>query len=135
VIPEKAFTELRAVYERLAVALEPFRRHCASRGICCRFSSSGHMLYVTGLEAAEMERSGERIDPALIKDGTCPFLRGKLCGIRDHRALGCRIYYCDRTYEEDRNAVYESHLKEVRAIEARYGIEHSYRPVTEAFSI
>jgi Fe-S-cluster containining protein len=71
----------------------------------------------------------------LIKDGTCPFLRGKLCGIRDHRALGCRIYYCDRTYEEDRNAVYESHLKEVRAIEARYGIEHSYRPVTEAFSI
>ena len=53
-IPEEAFTELRAVYERLAVALEPFRRHCASRGICCRFSTSGHMLYVTGLEAADM---------------------------------------------------------------------------------
>ncbi|HYF51294.1 MAG TPA: hypothetical protein VEJ63_17905, partial [Planctomycetota bacterium] len=54
-----------------------------------------------------------------------------LCGVREHGALGCRIYYCDRTYEENRNEVYERFLKRVREIETRFGIEHSYRPVTE----
>jgi hypothetical protein len=132
-IPEQAFAELRAVYDRLAVALEPYQRHCAARGICCDFAKCGHMLYVTGLEAAEMLRSGVHVDRDLIKQGSCPFLRGKQCGIRDHRAIGCRLYYCDRTYEEERNALCETFLKEVRAIEAKYGIEHTYKPVTEAF--
>jgi hypothetical protein len=125
-----AFTELRQVYERLAADLEPFRRHCDTRGICCNFTQTGHMLYVTGLEAAEMARSGETPDQSQAADGTCPFLRGRLCGIREHRAIGCRIYFCDRTYEEDRNAIYERFLKEVRAIEARYSIEHTYQPIT-----
>ena len=60
--------------KKLAAELEPFRRHCTSRGTCCRFAESGHMLYVTGLEAAGMAASG--VTPSLKQSaaGTCPYL-------------------------------------------------------------
>jgi Fe-S-cluster containining protein len=129
-IANEAFVELQAVYERLNAELEPFRRKCDSRGVCCDFAVIGHMLYVTGLEAAGMLQSGVAPSAAQAEEGRCPFLNGKLCGIRDHRALGCRMFYCDKTFEEDRNAVYERYLKQIRDIEVRFGIETSYTPVT-----
>jgi hypothetical protein len=130
-IPEAAFAELKDLYRRLATELEPLRRHCDSRGICCQFSKCGHMLYLTDLEAAEMARSNVLPDDAQSEAGTCPYLRGHLCGIRDNRAIGCRLYYCDRTYDDDRNALCEKYLKEARAIEAKYNVDHRYRPVTQ----
>ncbi len=129
-IPDGALSALHAVYRQLDVEIEPLRRFCDSRGLCCHFASSGHMLFVTGLEAAGMAGSAEAPDAAQAAAGSCPFLRGKLCGIRGQRALGCRIYFCDKTHEEERNALYERFLKEVRDIEARFGLEHSYQPVT-----
>lgn len=126
---ESAHDELRKVYDELAVALEPFRRHCAARGICCNFARTGHMLYLTDLEASEMARAGMAAE-SQSNDGVCPYLRGNLCGAREHRALGCRIYFCDRTYEEDRNALYERFLHRIREIEGSHGIAHSYRAVT-----
>jgi hypothetical protein len=130
-VPESALIELRALYAQLAGELEPLRRYCDARGLCCNFTAADHMLYVTSIEAAEMAASPERPDMALAADGKCPYLRGTLCGCREHRAIGCRIYFCDRTYEEDRNALYEKFLKAARDIEARYGIEHLYTPVTK----
>ena len=129
-IPESAFTELREIYAQLGGELEPYRRHCDARGICCNFKAHGHRLYVTGLEAAEMARAGVKADRALSHAGSCPFLRGALCGIRENRALGCRIYYCDPTYEEQRNATYEKFLGLVRDVEARHGIAHTYADIT-----
>ena len=127
-IPATAFAELRELYARLSAELEPFRRHCDARGVCCNFAAHGHRLYVTSLEAAEMANAGVPADAAL---GSCPFLKGKLCGVREHRALGCRMYFCDTTYDEQRNALYEKFLREIRAIEARHGVEPMYTQVTE----
>lgn len=129
-VPEQAVLELREVYARMNAALQPFRRSCAARGHCCNFAKTGHMLYVTDLEAAEMSRCGLEPDAAQAANGTCPYLRDSKCGAREHRGLGCRIYYCDGTYEAERNDVYEAALKEIRAIEARHAMEHHYRPVT-----
>ena len=130
-VPPAAMAELQLVYARLGEALEPFRRHCEMRGICCNFATAGHMLYVTSLEAAPMLAAGETPDYHQSAEGKCPFMRGKQCGIRDHRALGCRMYYCDDTYKQDRNDTYERFMKQIREIEKRYGIEHSYDPVTQ----
>ena len=130
-IPESARIELRALYAQLAAELEPLRRYCDARGLCCNFTAADHMLYVTALEAAEMAACPEQPDMALSADGKCPYLRGNLCGCREHRAIGCRIYFCDRTFEEQRNALYEKCLTAAREIETRHGIEHSYTPVTK----
>jgi len=45
--------------------------------------------------------------------------------------LGCRLYFCDRTYEEERNALHEKYLKAVREIETRHSIDYLYAPVTQ----
>jgi hypothetical protein len=130
-IPEGAIAELQELYRRLEKELAPVKRHCDARGICCNFSKCGHMLYVTDIEAAEMARSGAEPDAALAEGGTCPYLRDGKCGIRDNRAIGCRLYYCDKTYEDERNELCEKFLKDARLIEQRYGIAHRYRPVTQ----
>ncbi len=130
-VPEQAFAELNALYETLEGELARFRRRCVMRGICCDFATHGHMLFVTGLEAAQMARCGQVPEPAQAVAGICPYLLGTRCGARDHRALGCRIYYCDTTYEEQRNEVYERFLKAIREIEARHGMEHTYQAVTK----
>jgi len=130
-IPDAAFTELKEIYVRLDAELQPLRRFCTSRGICCDFAKVGHMLYATGLEAAYMARSGVAPSAENSENGKCPYLNGSLCGIRDNRAIGCRLYYCDKTYEDNRNALYERHLKQVRDIEVKYGLDHTYDPVTQ----
>ena len=130
-VPDAARAELRTLYAELARELEPFRRYCDARGLCCNFAAADHMLYVTTLEAAEMAACSQPPDMSLPGGGKCPFLNGKLCGCRDHRALGCRIYFCDRTYEENRNELYEKFLKTAREIETRYGIEPRYLPITK----
>ena len=126
--------DLEAIYARLDEALEPYLRPCEATGRCCRFARSEHMLFVTGLEAAYMLRGGQPLDPDQLAEGSCPFLRETRCGIRKHRALGCRIYFCDRTGEEERNTLYEDHLRAIRKLEIRHGIAHSYGPVTKAFA-
>ncbi len=130
-VPEAALVELRALYAQLGVELEPLRRFCDARGLCCNFTAADHMLYVTSIEAAEMAECPEQPDASLSSQGKCPYLRGKLCGCREHRAIGCRIYFCDKTHEDDRNALYETFLKAAREIESRYGIEPLYMPVTK----
>jgi hypothetical protein len=129
-IPKGALAELRALYSELDGALGPFARRCVARGNCCHFRTTGHMLYVTDLEAAEMALSAAAPQNAQSTAGTCPYLAGTQCGARERRALGCRIYYCDGTYETERNAVCETFLARIRAIEKAHGIGHQYRPVT-----
>jgi Fe-S-cluster containining protein len=129
-VPAAALAALQECYAQLAVALQPFQRHCAARGNCCNFAATGHRLYVTDLEAARMAAAGVEPERGQAERGLCPFLRGQLCGVREHRAIGCRIYFCDTTYEEERNALYETFLARVREIEATHSIPHRYRNVT-----
>jgi Fe-S-cluster containining protein len=88
------------------------------------------MLYVTDLEAAAMARPGEVADSTQSQVGLCPFQRGAGCGVYERRALGCRTYYCDTTYQDERKQLYETALRELRAIQDRYQIAHEYQPVT-----
>ena len=127
----EALIELRACYAQLALELQPLQRRCDARGYCCNFKAAGHRLYVTPLEAVMMSQAGVEPNLEQAASGTCPYLKGSLCGVREHRALGCRIYFCDTTYEDQRNALYEKYLARVREIEARFGIEPGYTNVTE----
>ncbi len=133
-MPAEVTSALRELYDELARELDPLRRPCEATGRCCRFAQSEHMLFVTGVERAYMNAAGKSLNEDLLKAGHCPFLDGPLCGIREHRALGCRIFFCDRTFEEERNALYERFLIRIREIEVRFGLSHSYVPVTKAFA-
>ena len=141
--------ELEAVYAAAAGEIAARGPACWASGRCCNFEKTGHLLYVTGLEAAytvwklredRRVRDGEeqtvvsslhslpvvmrgRATPAA---GACPFQEGNLCTVHAIKPLGCRVYFCDRSAQEWQHELSERLLAEIRAIHERHGIEYRY---------
>ena len=55
-----------------------------------------------------------------------------LCSVREHRALGCRVYFCDPAFAGDMPAVHERFYERIKSLWDEHGpaagIEWSYRP-------
>ena len=123
---EDAFRELEAVYAELGRELDGLRPLCQTSGRCCKFKESGHQLWTTGLELDYLvAREGlpESVDPA---GGVCPYLDAGLCGVRDHRMLGCRIYFCDPSYASAMGPLYERYHRKIKDLHQRHAIPYEY---------
>jgi hypothetical protein len=59
----------------------------------------------------------------------CPFQKDNLCTAREPRPLGCRIYYCDPTYQETSNRLTEQSLQRLKNLADEYGAEWRYAPL------
>lgn len=122
---------LEAIYVMISDAIEARRPVCDASGRCCNFKQHGHLLYVTGLEAAYLvARRAERhtisdVESA-IERGDCPFLIGKMCDAHAIKPSGCRIYFCDPTAQEWQHDLYERSAKMLRELHDRFGIEYRY---------
>ena len=92
-------------------------------GRCCRFAEYGQHLWATRLETDYLAAHAGPPPPG--PDGVCPYLRDGRCGVRDHRMLGCRVFFCDATYEP--GPVYEKYHRRIRELHARHGIPYDYR--------
>ncbi len=108
---------------------------CWASGRCCNFAKSGHLLYVTGLEAAyTISRLGACRSEGLsipqvqaARDaGGCPFQVGNLCGVHPIRPLGCRVYFCDRSAQAWQQELYELELGRVREIHDVHDVSYRY---------
>ncbi len=125
---QAAFRELEAIYSDLQAELDTLRPKCELSGRCCRFTSFGHQLFVTRLELRYvMERAGP---PPPGADGVCPWLKDGLCSVRDHRMLGCRIFFCDESYKEAMGPLYEKYHRRVKELHARHGVAYEYGELT-----
>src|SRR5438067_2374036 len=82
---------------------------CVASGRCCRFKEYGHTLFISSLEAEVLLESAPPFEQPVTAD-FCPFQKENLCTARDPRPLGCRVYYCDPTYQETGNQITEKHL-------------------------
>lgn len=101
---------LVALYGEIAAEIEARGPACWASGRCCNFERSGHLLYVTGLEAAyalthaptfgagpaPRTLSLPQLSEARARGG-CPFQAGNLCSIHAAKPAACRIYFCDRS--------------------------------------
>ena len=93
---------------------------------------TGHLLYVTGLEAAYTVAGARGRAPAgaaslpVLSGGLCPFQAQNLCGVHEIKPLGCRVYFCDRSAQQWQNDLSERLLAAVRAIHDRHGVEYRY---------
>lgn len=116
--------ELEAVYEDVARQVEARGPACWASGRCCHFEKTGHVLFVTGLEAAwTVLRSPRR----KVEDaGGCRFQEGNLCGVHEARPLGCRVYFCDRTAQDWQHRLSEHALSQVRSIHDRHALTYRY---------
>lgn len=122
---------LEAVYVMIGDAIDARRPVCDSSGRCCNFKNHGHLLYVTGLEAAYLVAKSDREVrvsevQAALERGDCPFLIGKLCGAHTIKPSGCRIYFCDPTAQDWQHELYERSAKMLRELHDRFEIEYRY---------
>src|SRR6516165_9724847 len=79
---------------------------CLASGRCCRFKEYGHVLFLSNLEAEVLLESAPPYERPVSAD-FCPFQMDNLCTARQPRPLGCRIYYCDPSYQETMTALTE----------------------------
>jgi Fe-S-cluster containining protein len=101
---------------------------CVASGRCCRFKEYGHTLFISNLEAEVLLESAPPYDLPVSAD-FCPFQKDKLCTAREPRPLGCRIYYCDPTYQETCKQITEDALRRLKELASEFETEWRYAPL------
>lgn len=127
--PGDAFSrEMVSFYDGVDRAIAGHSPRCTNRGECCKFGSFGHRLYVTDVELRYFaEGLGEQwIEPALDAD-SCPHQQGGICTARQHRPLGCRVFFCDSEAQSWQNGLYEEKLAELKRIGEKHAVAYRYR--------
>jgi len=130
----EVIAELDGIYGEVARRVEERGPACWASGRCCHFERSGHLLYVTGLEAAATLLRAERLRrerPGALplapsSPGACPFQEGNLCGAHAVRPLGCRVYFCDRSAQGWQRELSEAMQRRVRDLHDRRGLPYRY---------
>jgi hypothetical protein len=117
--------QLYAEVDREVAAAGPV---CVASGRCCRFKEYGHVLYVSNLEADVLLASAPPYERPVSRD-FCPFQKDNLCTAREPRPLGCRVYYCDPTYQETGNRITETYLRKLKELAEAHGVEWRYAPL------
>jgi len=101
---------------------------CVASGRCCRFKEQGHVLYLSSLEADVLLAGAPSYDLPVSAD-FCPFQKDSLCTAREPRPLGCRVYYCDPTYQETGNRISEKYLNRLKDLAREAGVDWHYAPL------
>ncbi|MFO0973202.1 MAG: hypothetical protein U1A27_07175 [Phycisphaerae bacterium] len=100
---------------------------CVNRGACCRFDEYGHRLYVTAVELAYfVARQSVHGLRAVAADDGCPYQQAGACTARDHRPLGCRVFFCDPATRDWQGPLYERQLAALRQIGDEYDMPYRY---------
>ena len=127
--PLNAFDRRMAeFYERVDAAVASHSPVCNNRGLCCKFAAFGHRLYVSEPELRYFV-SGRANEwrPAAPDQTDCPYHVGGVCTARQHRPLGCRIFFCEERSQAWQGPVYEQFLAELKAIGPAFDLPYSYR--------
>lgn len=117
--------DLYAAVDADVVAAGP---KCEGSGRCCRFKEYGHTLFISQLEADVLLASAPPYEQPVSAD-FCPFQIENLCTAREPRPLGCRIYFCDPSYQETGNQITETYLRQLKRLANELGVGWRYAPL------
>jgi Fe-S-cluster containining protein len=101
---------------------------CVASGRCCRFKEHGHTLFLSELEAEVLLESAPPY-AAPVNADLCPFQKDNLCTAREPRPLGCRIYFCEPTYQETAANISERYLSRLKELARERGLPWRYAPL------
>ncbi len=116
------------IYQQVDQAVAAAGPVCVASGRCCRFKEYGHVLFLSNLEAEVLLASAPPYQPPVSPD-FCPFQKDNLCTAREPRPLGCRIYYCDPSYQETGNQITEEYLRRLKELAQEHGALWQYAPL------
>jgi len=111
--------------DQLVAAAAPV---CVASGRCCRFREWGHTLFLTRMEADYLLETAPPIQGP-VDDSFCPYQVGKLCTARENRPLGCRVYFCDPSFQERMPEIMELGISKLRSLADRTGFGWDYAPL------
>ena len=119
--------ELRRIYDQVDRWIARAGPRCRQSGVCCDFPRSDLTLFATRLEVAHILET-TRPEPPEQKDW-CPFYRQGQCTLRTLRPLGCRIYFCDATYQAGAMTdIAENAHRALIQLHDAWGIPYRYAP-------
>lgn len=116
------------VYAAADLAVAAAAPRCDASGRCCRFTEYGHTLFISHFEAEILLDSAPPFEQPVSRDG-CPFQIDGLCTARESRPLGCRIYFCDPSYQETGNRITEESLAKLKRIADDHDTGWRYAPL------
>lgn len=116
------------LYREVDAAVAAAGPVCVASGRCCRFKEYGHVLFVSNLEADVLLAAAPPYEKPASPD-FCPFQKDNLCTAREPRPLGCRVYYCDPSYQETGNRITEDFLARLKQLADAHGVDWEYRPL------
>ena len=127
-LPARA--ELRALYEQLDAEVAELGPVCQLSGRCCRFREYGHTLFVSTPEVRFLLANAPEPQRPLDRGETCPWqdARGR-CTARGCRPLGCRVYYCDPSYERAAHELSERYIARLKELTNNHGLTWNYAPL------
>jgi hypothetical protein len=121
--------EVLAVYAAADAAVAAAGPRCDASGRCCRFTEYGHTLFISAFEA-ELLLAGAPLyqEGPFSRDG-CPYQVNGLCTAREHRPLGCRIYFCDPSFQDRMMEITEASLAALKRIADKHETGWHYAPL------
>ncbi|MBN9521245.1 hypothetical protein J0H58_22445 [bacterium] len=120
--------DVLAAYAAADAAVRAAGPRCDASGRCCRFTEYGHTLFLSHFEAELLLESAPPYEKPVTRDG-CPFQVDTLCTARDARPIGCRVYFCDPTYQETGNQITEAAVAALKAAADAHGTGWRYAPL------
>jgi hypothetical protein len=125
-----AAADLCALYAQVDAEVARLGPVCQLSGRCCRFKEYGHTLFVSTAEAQLLMDRAPQPQRPIDRGETCPWqdVRGH-CTARDCRPLGCRVYYCDPSYEPSAYEVSERYIAQLKALTDKHGLAWNYAPL------
>jgi Fe-S-cluster containining protein len=124
-------TELSKLYKELDEVLSEQAPECRACGQCCHFEDFGHVLYASSLEVDYLLR-GAGSPKRPIKKEVCPYLVDNLCTAREHRTLGCRLFFCQEGWQTTSQDIYETYYRRIKELAIKYQLEWYYAPMVSA---
>ena len=122
--------ELTALYRELDEAVAMTGPVCQLSGRCCRFKDYGHTLFLSAPEALLLVADAPQPPGQLDNGQSCPWqdVRGR-CTARDARPLGCRVFFCDPSFETHAPELSETFLARLKQLARRHGWPWNYAPL------
>lgn len=101
---------------------------CDVSGRCCRFEEFGHTLFLSEFESELLLELPIAADWAFT-EANCPYQCNGLCTAREHRPMGCRVYFCDPQFVDQMGQISEAFISRLKRLHVDLGRSWSYRPL------
>jgi hypothetical protein len=121
---------LRLIYDEVDAAVSSAGPICELSGRCCRFREYGHTLFLSGPEFGYLVRHAPSPVRPVDSGETCPWQdqSGRCCA-REARPLGCRVYFCDPTYQDLAPVLSEQFISQLKKHAERHNLAWNYAPL------